>query len=318
MLYQQIAKNKRKTIFVLTGFLILVALIGAAIGYLFAGTAVGGIIIAGVLAVIYMSVMVSQSTDVVMNMNNAQEIHSAQEAPKLWHVVEDMAMVAQVPMPRVFIIDDPSPNAFATGNDPQHSAVAATTGLLQIMNREELEGVMGHEMSHVRNYDIRLQTIALALSAAITALVNFAGNFWWFGGGRSSDDDDDSAIGIFAIIGSILLIILAPLAASIAQMALSRNREYLADAGAVELTRNPHGLISALQKLQNAQPMKNVAPSSSSLYISDPELNRRHKRFAHLFDTHPPLDERIARLEEMQVFRVLFIQVTMATLFSLG
>lgn len=299
MLYQQIAKNKRKTIFVLAGFLILVALSGAAIGYLFAGTAVGGIIIAGVLAVIYMSVMVSQSTDVVMNMNNAQEVHSAQEAPELWHVVEDMAMVAQVPMPRVFIINDPSPNAFATGNDPQHSAVAATTGLLQIMNREELEGVMGHEMSHVRNYDIRLQTIALALSAAITALVNFAGNFWWFGGGRRSDDDDDSAIGIFAIIGSILLIILAPLAASIAQMALSRNREYLADAGAVELTRNPHGLISALQKLQNAQPMKNVAPSSSSLYISDPELNRRHKRFAHLFDTHPPLEERIARLEEM-------------------
>lgn len=299
MLYQQIAKNKRKTVFVLAGFLILVALIGAAIGYLFAGTAVGGIIIAGVLAVIYMSVIVSQSTDVVMNMNNAREIHSAQEAPELWHVVEDMAMVAQVPMPRVFIIDDPSPNAFATGNDPQHSAVAATTGLLQIMNREELEGVMGHEMSHVRNYDIRLQTITLALSAAITALVNFAGNFWWFGGGRSSDDDDDSAIGIFAIIGSILLIILAPLAASIAQMALSRNREYLADAGAVELTRNPHGLISALQKLQNAQPMKKVAPSSSSLYISDPELNRRHKRFAHLFDTHPPLDERIARLEEM-------------------
>lgn len=299
MLYQQIAKNKRKTVFVLAGFLILVALIGAAIGYLFAGTAVGGIIIAGVLAVIYMSVIVSQSTDVVMNMNNAREIHSAQEAPELWHVVEDMAMVAQVPMPRVFIIDDPSPNAFATGNDPQHSAVAATTGLLQIMNREELEGVMGHEMSHVRNYDIRLQTIALALSAAITALVNFAGNFWWFGGGRSSDDDDDSAIGIFTIIGSILLIILAPLAASIAQMALSRNREYLADAGAVELTRNPHGLISALQKLQNAQPMKKVAPSSSSLYISDPELNRRHKRFAHLFDTHPPLDERIARLEEM-------------------
>ena len=296
MLYQQIAKNKRKTVFVLAGFLILVALIGAAIGYLFAGTAVGGIIIAGVLAVIYMSVIVSQSTDVVMNMNNAREIHSAQEAPELWHVVEDMAMVAQVPMPRVFIIDDPSPNAFATGNDPQHSAVAATIGLLQIMNREELEGVMGHEMSHVRNYDIRLQTIALALSAAITALVNFAGNFWWFGGGRSSDDDDDSAIGIFAIIGSILLIILAPLAASIAQMALSRNREYLADAGAVELTRNPHGLISALQKLQNAQPMKKVAPSSSSLYISDPELNRRHKRFAHLFDTHPPLDERIALL----------------------
>lgn len=297
MLYQQIARNKRKTILVMAGFFILVAVIGAAIGYLFAGTTVGGIIIAAIVAVIYMSVMIGQSTEVVMNMNNAHEIHSASEALELWHVVEDMAMVAQVPMPRVFIIDDPSPNAFATGNNPEHAAVAATSGLLQMMNREELEGVMGHEMSHVKNYDIRLQTIALALSAAIAALVNFAGNFWWFGGRRS--DNDDSPSGIFAIVGSILLIILAPLAASIAQMALSRNREYLADAGSVELTRNPQGLISALTKLKSADPMAKVAPSSSALYISDPELNAKHHPFAHLFDTHPPLDQRIARLKKM-------------------
>lgn len=296
MLYQQIAKNKRKTVLVLTGFFLLVALIGAALGYLFAGSPVSGIIIAGIITVIYISVMVSQSTEVVMNMNNAREIHSAQEAPELWHVIEDMAMVAQVPMPRVFIIDDPSPNAFATGNDPEHSAVAATTGLLQIMNREELEGVMGHEMSHVRNYDIRLQTIALALSAAISSLVNF---FYWFGGGFRSNRDDDDAPGIIMIFGSILLVILAPLAASIAQMALSRNREYLADAGSVELTRNPLGLINALRKLENAEPMEKVPPSSSSLYISDPELNSRHRRLAHLFDTHPPLEDRIKRLEEM-------------------
>lgn len=298
MLYQQIARNKRKTVLVMFGFFLLVALIGAAIGYLFARSAVSGIIIAGVIAIIYMSVMIGQSTDVVMNMNNAREIHSASEAPELWHVVEDMAMVAQVPMPRVFIINDPSPNAFATGNDPQHAAVAATTGLLQIMDREELEGVMGHEMSHVRNYDIRLQTIALALSAAISVLVNFAGNFWWLGG-RGSDRDDDDAGGVFAIFGSILLIILAPLAATIAQMALSRNREYLADAGSVELTRNPHGLISALEKLKGAQPMKAADLNSSALYISDPERNAKHRRFAHLFDTHPPLDDRIKRLEEM-------------------
>lgn len=298
MLYQQIARNKRKTVLVMFGFFLLVALIGAAIGYLFARSAVSGIIIAGVIAIIYMSVMIGQSTDVVMNMNNAREIYSASEAPELWHVVEDMAMVAQVPMPRVFIINDPSPNAFATGNDPQYAAVAATTGLLQIMDREELEGVMGHEMSHVRNYDIRLQTIALALSAAISVLVNFAGNFWWLGG-RGSDSDDDDAGGVFAIFGSILLIILAPLAATIAQMALSRNREYLADAGSVELTRNPHGLISALEKLKEAQPMKAADPNSSALYISDPERNTKHRRFAHLFDTHPPLDDRIKRLEEM-------------------
>lgn len=298
MLYQQIAQNKRKTVLVMAGFFLLVALIGAAIGYLFARSAVGGVIIAGVIALVYMAVIIGQSTDVVMNMNNAREIHSAQEAPALWHVVEDMAMVAQVPMPRVFIIDDPSPNAFATGNNPEHAAVAATTGLMEIMNREELEAVMGHEMSHVRNYDIRLQTIALALSAGISMLVNFAGNFWWFGGSRS-DDDDDNSWGVFAILGSVLLIILAPLAATIAQMALSRNREYLADAGSVELTRNPHGMISALEKLKEAQPMKHVAPSSSGLYISDPEENGRHRRFSDLFATHPPLDARIKRLEQM-------------------
>lgn len=298
MLYQQIAQNKRKTVLVMAGFFLLVALIGAAIGYLFARSAVGGVIIAGVIALVYMAVIIGQSTDVVMNMNNAREIHSAQEAPALWHVVEDMAMVAQVPMPRVFIIDDPSPNAFATGNNPEHAAVAATTGLMEVMNREELEAVMGHEMSHVRNYDIRLQTIALALSAAISMLVNFAGNFWWFGGSRS-DDDDDNSWGVFAILGSVLLIILAPLAATIAQMALSRNREYLADAGSVELTRNPHGMISALEKLKEAQPMKHVAPSSSGLYISDPEENGRHRRFSDLFATHPPLDARIKRLEQM-------------------
>lgn len=298
MLYQQIAQNKRKTVLVMAGFFLLVALIGAAIGYLFARSAVGGVIIAGVIALVYMAVIIGQSTDVVMNMNNAREIHSAQEAPALWHVVEDMAMVAQVPMPRVFIIDDPSPNAFATGNNPEHAAVAATTGLMEIMNREELEAVMGHEMSHVRNYDIRLQTIALALSAAISMLVNLAGNFWWFGGSRS-DDDDDNSWGVFAILGSVLLIILAPLAATIAQMALSRNREYLADAGSVELTRNPHGMISALEKLKEAQPMKHVAPSSSGLYISDPEENGRHRRFSDLFATHPPLDARIKRLEQM-------------------
>ncbi len=252
-----------------------------------------------ILTLIYVVVIWGQSTDVVMNMNHAKEIHSAQEAPQLWHVVEDMAVVAQVPMPRVFIIDDPSPNAFATGNDPQHAAVAATAGLLQMMDREELEGVMGHEMSHVRNYDIRLQTIALALASAISLLVNFAGNFWWWGGG-SRDDDDDSAGGVIALVGSILLIILAPLAATIAQMALSRNREYLADAGSVELTRNPQGLISALEKLKNAQPMKAADQSSSALYISDPLRNARHRPFwDNLFDTHPPLDDRIERLRHM-------------------
>lgn len=297
MLYQQIAQNKRRTVYVLAGFLLLVALVGAALGRMFGTTPLAGGVVALVIAGVYALMMVSRSTAVVMGMNNAHEIKTAAEAPELWHVVEDMAMVAQVPMPRVFIVDDPSPNAFATGNDPDHAAVAATTGLLQIMDRPELEGVMAHEMTHVRNYDIRLQTIALALAAAITALTSFASHFWWFGGGRRDDDERDG--GIFAIVGPILVIILAPLAATIAQMALSRNREYLADAGAVELTRNPRGLIDALKRLQHAEPMQNVNPASAGLYISDPEGHTEEPTYRHLFDTHPPLAARIARLEKM-------------------
>lgn len=298
MLYQQIARNKRKTVLVVAVFFLLLALVGAAIGYFFADTAVGGVIVATILALIYLSIVGGQSADMVMRMNHAQELHDASQAPELYHVVEDMALAANVPMPRVFIVKDPSPNAFATGSDPQHAAVAATTGLLQQMNREELEGVMGHEMSHVRNYDIRLQTVAMALAGAITFLANFATHAWWFGGGRRNDDDD--AGGVLVAVGAVLLIVLAPLAATLVQLALSRNREYLADAGSVELTRNPQGLISALEKLKNAQPMTQSSAECASLYISSPHLNAAHGRgLSGLFDTHPPLDARIARLKKM-------------------
>lgn len=297
MLYQQIARNKRKTVLVVAVFFLLLALVGAAIGYVFAGTATGGVIVAAILALIYLSVVGGQSADMVMRMNNAQELRDASQAPEFYHVVEDMALAANVPMPRVFIIDDPSPNAFATGSDPQHAAVAATTGLLSQMNREELEGVMGHEMSHVRNYDIRLQTVAMALAGAITFLANFATHAWWFGGSRDNDDDGG---GVLVAVGAILLIFLAPLAATLVQLALSRNREYLADAGSVELTRNPQGLIATLTKLKEAQPMKQSSAECASLYISSPHLNAAHGRgLSALFDTHPPLDARIARLEKM-------------------
>ncbi|AYM03898.1 zinc metalloprotease HtpX [Levilactobacillus yiduensis] len=296
MLYDQIAMNKRRTGYVMFGFGVLVLALGAALGYLFWNNWISGTVIAAVVAVVYMLIMISQSTNVVMSMNHAREITDVSQAPQLWHLVEDMALVAQVPMPRVFIIDDPSPNAFATGNDPQHAAVAATTGILERLNREEMEGVIGHEMSHVRNYDIRLQTIALALSAAISLLVNFASNWFWWGGSRRRDDRDSGG-NVIGIVISIFLVILAPLAASIAQMALSRNREYLADAASVELTRNPQGLISALRKIDDSEPMKEADPNSAALYISDPF--KHQKKFAELFATHPPIADRIARLEKM-------------------
>lgn len=293
-----IARNKRRTVYVMIGFSFLVLLIGGALGYFFYDSAISGLILAAVVAAIYMGMMISQSTSVVMRMNHAHEVTEA-EQPELWHIVEDMALVGKVPMPKVYIIDDPSPNAFATGNDPKHAAVAVTSGIMERLNREEMEGVLGHEISHVRNYDIRLQTVALALSAAISMLVNIGMRSFWWGGGRrrSNNNSEGGNMQIILLVLSLVLIILGPLAASIAQMALSRNREYLADASSVELTRNPQGLITALEKISDSKPMKEADPTSSALYISDPL--RKKKGFSHLFDTHPPIEDRIARLQKM-------------------
>lgn len=151
MLFEQIARNKRHTLYVMAAFVILLAVIGLAVGYVFFNSAIAGLLVALIAAVFYMVLMISQSTDIVMSMNHGRELHQADDDPELWHIVEDMALVAKVPMPRVFIIDDESPNAFATGNDPEHAAVAVTTGIQARLTREEMEGVIGHEMSHVRN-----------------------------------------------------------------------------------------------------------------------------------------------------------------------
>lgn len=296
MLFEQIAKNKRKTIVLFIGFFLFMGIVGAALGYYLLGEWVPGVIIAIMTGIVYAVYMFSQSTDVVMSLNHAQEITNADQAPDLWHIVEDMALVANVPMPRVFIIDDPSPNAFATGNDPEHAAVAATSGILSVLNREELEGVMAHEMTHVRNYDIRIQTIAVALTSAIAMLANFGTHFWYFGGGNRNRDNKDG--NIIAMIASILVLVLAPIAATLVQLAISRNREFLADAGAVELTRNPQGLINALNKISQSEPMsdENVSPESAALYIANP---LKEKKLTNLFATHPPMSERIAALQKM-------------------
>lgn len=295
MLFEQIAKNKRKTIVLFVGFFLFMGIVGAALGYYLLSAWIPGVVIALITGVVYAGYMFSQSTDVVMSMNHAHEITNSDQAPDLWHIVEDMALVANVPMPRVFIIDDPSPNAFATGNDPEHAAVAATTGILSALTREELEGVMAHEMTHVRNYDIRLQTIAVAMTSAIAMLANFGTHFWYFGGNRRSNDKEGN---IVAMVASILVLFLAPIAATMVQLAISRNREFLADAGAVELTRNPQGLIQALNKISNSEPMsdENVSPESAALYISNP---LQTKKLTNLFSNHPPMSERIAALKKM-------------------
>lgn len=298
MLFDQIASNKRRTWLLLIAFFGLLALVGAAIGYLWLRSALGGVLLALIIGAIYAGVMIFQSTEVVMAMNGAREV-SEQEAPELYHIVQDMAMVAQIPMPRVYIIEDASPNAFATGSKPENAAVAATTGLLALMNREELEGVMGHEVSHIRNYDIRISTIAVALTSAVTMLSSMAGRMMWFGGGgrRRNDRDNDNGLGIVLMIVSLLALLLAPLAATLVQLAISRQREYLADASSVELTRNPKGMISALLKLDNSQPMEHhVDDASAALYINDP---KKKGGLQKLFYTHPPISDRVERLKNM-------------------
>ena len=299
MLYDQIASNKRRTWILLLVFFLLLALVGYAVGYLFMRSGLGGLVIALIIGFIYALSMIFQSTEIVMSMNGARE-GNEQTAPTLYHVVEDMAMVAQIPMPRVFIIDDASLNAFATGSNPQNAAVAATSGLLAIMNREELEAVIGHEVSHIRNYDIRISTIAVALASAITLLSSMAGRMMWWGGagrGRRSDDRDNGGLEIIMLVVSLLAIVLAPLAATLVQLAISRQREFLADASSVELTRNPQGMINALRKLDHSQPMSHhVDDASSALYINDPQ---KRGGLQKLFYTHPPISERIERLQHM-------------------
>lgn len=298
MLFDQIASNKRRTWVLLVAFFALLALIGAAVGYLWLDSPFGGMAIAFIIGGIYAVSMIFQSTEIVMSMNGAREV-SEQEAPELYHVVQDMAMVAQIPMPRVYIVEDVSPNAFATGSKPENAAVAATTGLLALMNREELESVMGHEVSHIRNYDIRISTIAVALTSAVTMLSSMAGRMMWYGGGgrRRNDRDNDNGLGIVLMIVSLLALLLAPLAATLVQLAISRQREYLADASSVELTRNPRGMINALLKLDNSQPMEHhVDDASAALYINDP---KKKGGLQKLFYTHPPISDRIERLKNM-------------------
>lgn len=236
----------------------------------------------------------------VLASSHAVEV-SAEQAPQLYNVVNEMALAANVPMPKVYIIDDPSPNAFATGRDPDHSSVAITTGLLQKLDREELQGVIGHEMSHVRNYDIRFTLIVGVLIGSIVLLSQiFLRYTFWFGGGRKSDSDSKGggSLGAILLVVGIVMAIVAPIFTALVQMAVSRQREYLADASSVALTRNPHGLERALAKLSmDGESLHSANGATQHLYIVNP-LKKLGGGSA-LFSTHPPIVDRINRLRQL-------------------
>ncbi len=265
-------------------FVAIIGIIGVFIGMAMDSYSLSVIIF--ICAMLYAWLQYFIAGKLAMAMTGAQEIEK-KDAPELWRVVENLAITSGMPMPKVYIIDDPAPNAFATGRDPKHAIVGATTGLLEIMDKRELEAVMAHEMSHVRNYDIRVSMIAFGLVSAIGLFADLALRMMFFG-----DDDRDVHPALY-ILG-LVVVILAPILATITQLAVSRQREYLADASGVLLTRDTEGLASALEKLrQYGRPMQKQSSSTANLFMNNP---LKPGFFSKLFSTHPPLEDRITRL----------------------
>jgi len=293
--YDQIAANRFKSAVLIVAFIALIALIGYVFGQ---ATDWGylGLVLALVLALAMTWGSYWYSDKLVLAMSRARPVDRDTE-PYLVNTVEGLAIAAGLPVPRAYVIDDPAPNAFATGRNPEHAAIAVTSGLLLMMDRQELEGVLAHEFSHIKNYDTLLQTLAAVLAGTVTLVSEWMLRTFWWGGGR--DREGTGQLGAVLLVVAVVLAVLAPIAAVMIQMALSRKREYLADASAALLTRYPPGLANALRKIGSDQhQLRSANKATESLYIANP-LKRRSAPMNALFNTHPPLEERVRRLEAM-------------------
>lgn len=288
-MYSDIAENKRKTVFIMIVFLVFLALIIWIFDkFLNGGTGIFYGALAGSL--IYVVFTYYAGAKMALAVNGAKQIQKS-DNPRLWRAVENLAITDGLPMPKVYIIDDPSPNAFATGRDPKRSAVCVTSGLLNMMNDDELQGVLAHELGHVKNYDIRVSMVAFALTAVISLVADVMLRLTWFSNDREEDNQ------VFFILG-IVAAILAPFIASLIQLAVSRQREYLADATGALTTRYPEALASALEKIRDAGiPAAKQNTSTAHLFFVNP---LKGHSLASLFSTHPPIDERISRLRNME------------------
>ena len=301
--YAQEATNRRESIALVVIVLAVLAALGFAIGYGTTGYVESGFAVT--IGALMLGLLLSLGSyfggdKLVLASSGAKEV-DAQSAPQLTNVVQEMALAAGVPMPRVYVIDDTAPNAFATGRDPQHASVAVTTGLLQKMDREELQGVLGHELSHVRNFDIRFALLVAVLVGSIALLADFFLRFTFWGGGRRSSSRDRGGGGLAALVFvfAIILAIIAPAIAALVQLAVSRQREYLADASSVELTRNPHGLERALATIASDKEVLEVANRATAhLYFTNP-IKKFEARASGMMSTHPPIVDRINRLREL-------------------
>jgi heat shock protein HtpX len=306
-MYEQIARNKRRTFIILFGFVGLISLVAVAFDILFGG-GVAGLVIIVIIATAMALFSYYNSDKVALAASHAKPADET-EYRRYHNLVEGLVIAAGLPKPRLYVVDDPAPNAFATGRNPQHAAIAVTTGLLDTMNRVELEGVLAHELSHVKNYDILVTTVAVIAVGAIALLADIGLRFAFWGGLSENrrDSNDSGGLGGIVALLALALLVLAPFAGYAMQFAMSRNREYLADASGVQLTRYPPGLISALEKLRDDHAVVHHATKATAqMWIEQPLEGPQsdgkkdaRSRFNNLFDTHPPLEDRIKRLQEM-------------------
>lgn len=295
MILKAVRDNKIHTYFIILGFFLVISLIIYFICY-YLNLGVFSVIIALGVSIATSIISYYNCDKMVLAINGARPATEEQDK-LLSSVLDGLCIASGLPRPKLYVINDPSPNAFATGRNPEHAVVCVTTGLLEIMDKYELEGVLAHELSHIKNYDILLSTIVSVFVGFVVIVSDFTLRFG-FWGKRSNDNDSRSSLDIILFIVGLIFLILSPLFTKLIQLAISRKREYLADATAVEFTRNPNGLISALKKLQtDTTTMKNVSKATAHMYINEPDKKQREK--TNLFSTHPPISERIARLEHI-------------------
>ena len=301
-MYKDIDSNKRKTTLFLGFFLIFVIGLGYLLSWYFGNLLI--LVIAVIIAVTQALVSYYYSASITLAVSGAKEVPRKEPFLDLHRAVENLSITAGLPKPKIYLINDSAPNAFATGRDPKHASIAVTSGLLDKLNKTELEGVIAHELSHVGNYDIRLMTVIVILVGVVALLSDFFLRWTWFGGGRRrSDNEGGGQIQLILFIVAIVMAILAPLAASLIQLAISRKREFLADASGALLTRYPEGLASALEKIsKDHEPLEVANKATAHLYIESPFKDKNEGSrgwMAGLFETHPPVQERIKRLRAM-------------------
>jgi heat shock protein HtpX len=301
--YEQIAANRRKTILLIVGAIVLLGAVGYVLG-LWYGSGPAGLVGAVALALVLSLGSFFGGDRLVLASTRAREV-TPQAQPRLHNIVEGLSIAAGIPKPRVYVIPEQAPNAFATGRNPEHASIAVTEGLLATMNRVELEGVIGHELAHVVDRDILVGTVVATLVGAVILISEFFMRSWWWGGVRGRRGGDRGGGGIEAIIfaAGLVLLVLAPIIAQIVRLAVSRQREFLADAQGALLTRYPPGLASALRKIGAASsiPMRSANNATAHLWLNQPSRvpGEGTGRLEKLFSTHPPIEERIRRLEEM-------------------